>query len=127
MIKVDFRAVAASNKDLGALVKEGLFRPDLYYRLNVFGIELPALRERREDIPLLVEHFVKKYARAMNKRFTGVSRAALEILLAYSWPGNVRELENAMELGDGEVGREPELRPGDFPCRWGAGNRRRWG
>jgi DNA-binding NtrC family response regulator len=122
VIKVDFRAVAASNKDLGGLVKEGLFRPDLYYRLNVFGIALPALRERREDIPLLVEHFVKKYARAMNKRFTGVSRAALEILLAYSWPGNVRELENAIERAM-VMGREPELRPGDFPLQVGGEGR----
>ena len=122
VIKVDFRAVAASNKELGGLVKEGLFRPDLYYRLNVFGIALPALRERREDIPLLVEHFVKKYARAMNKRFTGVSRAALEILLAYSWPGNVRELENAIERAM-VMGREPELRPGDFPLPGGGAGR----
>jgi DNA-binding NtrC family response regulator len=118
-LKVDFRAVAATNKNLEALVKEGRFRPDLYYRLNVFGIELPPLRERQEDVPLLVDHFVKKYARAMNKRFTGVSRAALDILMNYPWPGNVRELENAIERAM-VMGREPELRPADFPLQMGS-------
>ena len=118
-IKVDFRAVAATNKDLAVLVKEGTFRPDLYYRLNVFGIELPALRDRHEDIPLLVDHFIKKYARAMNKRFTSVSRAALDILMNYSWPGNVRELENAIERAM-VIGREPEIRPSDFPLQIGS-------
>ena len=113
-IKVDFRAVAATNKDLAVLVKEGTFRPDLYYRLNVFGIELPPLRDRREDIPLLVDHFIKKYARAMNKRFTSVSRAALDILMNYSWPGNVRELENAIERAM-VIGREPEIQSLRFP------------
>jgi len=118
-IKVDFRAVAASNKDLTALVKEGTFRPDLYYRLKVFDIELPALRDRREDIPLLVDHFIKKYARSMNKRFTSVSRSALELLMNYSWRGNVRELENAIERAM-VMGREPEIRPSDFPLQMGA-------
>jgi len=118
-IKVDFRAVAASNKDLTALVKEGTFRPDLYYRLKVFDIELPALRDRREDIPLLVDHFIKKYARSMNKRFISVSRSALELLMNYNWPGNVRELENAIERAM-VIGREPEIRPSDFPLQMGS-------
>ncbi len=115
-IRVDFRAVAATNKDLAALVKDGTFRPDLFYRLNVFGIEVPPLRERKEDIPLLAHHFVQKYARAMNKRFTGLSRAALDILMHYDWPGNVRELENAIERAL-VIGREPEIQGGDFPLQ----------
>ena len=115
-IRVDFRAVAASNRDLATLVKEGTFRPDLFYRLNVFGIEVPPLRERKEDIPLLADHFIRKYARAMNKRFTGLSRPALEVLLHYDWPGNVRELENAIERAL-VIGREPEIQGGDFPLQ----------
>jgi DNA-binding NtrC family response regulator len=115
-IKVDFRAVAATNKDLGVLVKEGTFRPDLYYRLNVFPIDIPPLRERKEDIPLLVDHFIHKYARAMNKRFESVSRSALDVLMSYSWPGNVRELENAIERAM-VIGREPEIQASDFPLQ----------
>ena len=115
-LKVDFRAVAATNKDLEALVKEGTFRPDLYYRLNVFPIHVPPLRERKEDIPLLVEHFIHKYARAMNKRFTGINRPALDVLMNYDWPGNVRELENAIERGM-VIGREPEIQASDFPLQ----------
>jgi DNA-binding NtrC family response regulator len=101
------------------LVREGTFRPDLFYRLNVFGIELPSLRERREDIPVLVDHFIKKYARAMNKRFTSINRTAMDVLMNYSWPGNVRELENAIERAM-VIGREPEIRPSDFPLQIGS-------
>src|SRR5208337_4741324 len=115
-IKVDFRAIAATNKDLPMLVKEGTFRPDLYYRLDVFGITLPPLRERKEDIPLLVEHFLRKYSRAMNKHFTGISRPALDVLMNYQWPGNVRELENAIERAM-VIGREPEIQVADFPLQ----------
>jgi two-component system, NtrC family, response regulator HydG len=115
-IKVDFRAVAATNKDLPTLVKEGTFRPDLYYRLDVFGITLPPLRERKEDIPLLVDHFLHKYSHAMNKRFTGISRASLDVLMNYQWPGNVRELENAIERAM-VIGREPEIQASDFPLQ----------
>jgi two-component system response regulator HydG len=115
-IKVDFRAVAATNKDLEAKVKEGTFRPDLFYRLNVFEIRLPALRERRGDIPLLADHFIRKFSRAMNKRFTSISKAALELLMNYEWPGNVRELENAIERAM-VIGREPEIQPSDFPLQ----------
>jgi two-component system response regulator HydG len=112
-IKVDFRIVAATNKNFEQIIDEGRFRPDLYYRLNVFPIELPPLRERKEDIPLLVDHFMRKFAKEMNKRITGVSPAAMNQLQAYPWPGNVRELENAVERAM-VVAQEPELREQDF-------------
>ncbi|HXE75768.1 MAG TPA: sigma-54 dependent transcriptional regulator, partial [Candidatus Xenobia bacterium] len=113
-IPVNFRCVAATNKDLAAMVKDGTFRPDLYYRLNVFTIHLPPLRERREDIPLLVEHFLAKHAAAMNKPVPRISAAAMDLLLTYPWPGNVRELENAVERAL-VIGRGAEIQPGDFP------------
>jgi DNA-binding NtrC family response regulator len=112
-IHVDFRCVAATNKDLELLIEEGKFRPDLFYRLNVFRIELPPLRERREDIPLLVNHFMSKFAREMNKKITRVAPAAMHSLQDYDWPGNVRELENAVERAM-VVAQEPELRDQDF-------------
>ncbi len=112
-IKVDFRCVAATNKNLEQLIEEGRFRPDLFYRLNVFRIEVPPLRERKEDIPLLVEHFVRKFSLAMNKRITRVAPAAMYQLQQYAWPGNVRELENAVERAM-VVAQEPELRESDF-------------
>jgi DNA-binding NtrC family response regulator len=115
-LKVDFRAVAATNKDLDAKVKEGTFRPDLFYRLNVFEIRVPPLRDRREDIPLLADHFVHKYARAMNRPYLGVNKPALDLLLHYDWPGNVRELENAIERAM-VIGRGPELQTSDFPLQ----------
>jgi len=115
-IKVDFRAVAATNKDLETLVKEGTFRPDLFYRLNVFEIRLPSLRDRREDIPLLADHFLRKFSRAMNKRFTSLSKPAVDLLMNYEWPGNVRELENAIERAM-VIGREPEIQSSDFPLQ----------
>jgi len=113
IIKVDFRCIAATNKDLERLIEEGKFRPDLFYRLNVFRIELPPLRERREDIPVLVDHFVRKFSLAMNKRITRVSAAAMNQLQQQPWLGNVRELENAVERAM-VVGQEPELREQDF-------------
>jgi DNA-binding NtrC family response regulator len=112
-IHVDFRCVAATNKDLEQLIEEGKFRPDLFYRLNVFRIELPSLRERREDIPLLVDHFIRKFSREMNKKITRVAPAAMHTLQDYDWPGNVRELENAVERAM-VVAQEPELRDQDF-------------
>jgi DNA-binding NtrC family response regulator len=112
-IKVDFRCVAATNKDLEKLIEEGKFRPDLFYRLNVFRIELPPLRERRDDIPVLVNHFVHKFSLAMNKRITRVSHAAMNQLQQQPWVGNVRELENAVERAM-VVGQEPELQEQDF-------------
>jgi DNA-binding NtrC family response regulator len=115
-IKVDFRCVAATNKNLEQLIEDGRFRPDLYYRLNVFHIELPALRERREDIPLLVNHFVQKFSREMNKRIVGISPSAMDVLQQQQWPGNIRELENAVERAM-VVAQEPELREADFTLK----------
>ena len=115
-IRVDFRCVAATNRNLEKLVEEGTFRPDLYYRLNVFRIEIPPLRERREDIPLLVDHFVRKFSQAMNKRIVRVAPDAMYVLQQYNWPGNVRELENAVERAM-VVAQEPELREEDFTLK----------
>lgn len=92
--KTDVRIVVATNKDLKIMVKEGTFREDLFYRLNIVSLCLPPLRERKEDIPLLVDHFLKKYYRQYRKPVTSVSKDALLALLSYSWPGNIRELEN---------------------------------
>jgi two-component system, NtrC family, response regulator HydG len=113
IVKVDFRCIAATNKDLERVIEEGKFRPDLFYRLNVFRIELPPLSARRKDIPLLVDHFVQRFSLAMNKRITHVSPAAMELLERQLWAGNVRELENAVERAM-VVGCEPELRETDF-------------
>jgi DNA-binding NtrC family response regulator len=112
-IKVDFRCVAATNKNLEALVKDGSFRPDLYYRLHVFCIDLPPLRDRREDIPLLVSHFLNKFCLATSRPVPQLSREALDLLTRHDWPGNVRELENAVERAL-VVGRGPEIRASDF-------------
>jgi two-component system, NtrC family, response regulator HydG len=120
-IKVDFRIVSATNKNLEQLIEEGKFRPDLYYRLNVFHIELPPLRVRPEDIPPLVIHFVGKFSQAMNKKITRISPQAMSILQQYDWPGNVRELENAVERAM-VVATEPELRAEDFALKMHANN-----
>ncbi|MBZ5583159.1 MAG: sigma-54 dependent transcriptional regulator [Acidobacteriia bacterium] len=112
-LKVDFRCVAATNKNLEALVKAGSFRPDLYYRLHVFCIDLPPLRDRREDIPLLVSHFLNKFCMATSRPLPQISSEALDLLMRHEWPGNVRELENAVERAL-VVGRGSEIRPGDF-------------
>ena len=112
-IHVDFRCIAATSKDLEKLIEEGRFRPDLFYRLNVFRVEIPPLRERKDDIPLLVDHFVHKFSQAMNKRITRVAPAAMYQLQQYAWPGNVRELENAVKRAM-VVAQEPELREQDF-------------
>jgi two-component system, NtrC family, response regulator HydG len=115
-IHVDFRCIAATNKNLEQLVEEGRFRPDLYYRLNVFQIQLPALRERKGDIPILVEHFVRKFSASMNKRIVRVPPGAMALLDHYQWPGNIRELENAIERAM-VVAQEPEIREEDFALR----------
>jgi formate hydrogenlyase transcriptional activator len=96
-IQVDFRLLAATNRDLGHMVKEGRFRTDLYYRLNVFPLTVPPLRSRTDDIPFLVWHFVKKYAERMNRRIDTILPQDMAIMTAYSWPGNVRELQNFIE------------------------------
>ena len=96
-LTADIRVIAATNQDLTRLIAEGRFREDLFYRINVIPISLPPLRERREDIPLLADHFLAKYAEQMDKAITGISRDALELLVQYDWPGNIRELENVLE------------------------------
>src|SRR5262249_32039134 len=95
--RVDVRVVAATHQDLSRLVSEKAFRSDLYYRLNVFPIRIPALRERREDIPLLVRYFVQKFSRRQNKVVQYVPADVMDALVNYDWPGNVRELENLIE------------------------------
>jgi formate hydrogenlyase transcriptional activator len=108
---VDVRVVAATHRDLKQMVEDGEFRSDLYYRLHVFPLSVPPLRERREDIPLLVRHFVDEYARRMNRRIETIPAYAMESLTGYSWPGNVRELQNfiqrAVILSPGSVLRPP--------------------
>jgi formate hydrogenlyase transcriptional activator len=96
-IRVDVRLIAATHRNLGAMIREGKFREDLFYRLNVFPIEVPALRERREDIPLLVHHFVARFARLMGKRIETIPVRAMDALTNAPWPGNIRELENFIE------------------------------
>jgi two-component system, NtrC family, response regulator AtoC len=96
-LRVDVRLIAATNRDLKQLITDGKFREDLYYRLAVVPVALPPLRDRREDIPLLVRHFIAKYDERLGKRVEGIEEEALQLLLAYSWPGNIRELENLME------------------------------
>jgi two-component system, NtrC family, response regulator HydG len=118
-VKVDFRCVAATNKNLEALVKAGSFRPDLYYRLHVFCIDLPPLRDRREDIPLLVSHFLNKFCLATSRPVPQISGEALDLLTRHDWPGNVRELENAVERAL-VVGRGPEIRASDFSFQFEA-------
>jgi formate hydrogenlyase transcriptional activator len=96
-ISTDVRVIAATNRDLEAAIAEGMFRSDLFYRLNVFPIDMPPLRERAEDIPLLVEYFIDRYARKAGKHFQSVYRRSLDLLQSYPWPGNIRELQNVIE------------------------------
>ncbi len=112
---IDVRVISASNRDLKELIHQGRFREDLYYRLKAIDIELPPLRQRREDIPLLVEHFTHKFSEELKKSVPEVSEEALRILIGYAWPGNVRELENvihrAMTLSQTEA-----ILPEDLPA-----------
>lgn len=96
-IKVDVRLITATNKDLNQLIKKGVFREDLYYRINVVPIIIPPLRERKEDIPLLVENFINKFNIENNKSVKGITKEALDFIMQYEWPGNIRELENLIE------------------------------
>jgi formate hydrogenlyase transcriptional activator len=96
-VRLNFRVIAATNKNLTQMVEQGLFRSDLYYRINVFPIEIPALRHRVEDIPLLVRHFVRKCARRLNKKIENIRTDDMHALTHYHWPGNIRELQNLIE------------------------------
>ncbi len=122
-IASDFRVVCATNRDLEAAVKEGTFREDLYYRLNVFTIFIPPLRERRTDIPQLVQHFVQKYASIMNRPVKEVSPEAMDLLVRYAWPGNVRELENVIERAM-VLAQKPTICPADLPFQMSSAQHR---
>lgn len=121
LIKSDFRIITATNEPLEDLVKEGKFREDLYYRLNVFAIALPPLRERREDIPLLAYSFLGKLCSTMNKSIINISSEAMDFLLKYEWPGNVRELENAIERAV-VIGRGDTIKVADLPFHMASAN-----
>jgi DNA-binding NtrC family response regulator len=114
-IKVDVRVIAATNADLAKMVAEGAFREDLYYRLHVIPVTLPALRDRREDVPLLVQHFLQKYCGEQGRPVMTVSQPALRCLMVYAWPGNVRQLENAMERAVALSGGRTQVEASDLP------------
>ncbi len=127
-IPIDFRVICATNRDLEEAVRSGAFREDLYYRINVFTLDIPPLRGRREDILPIAEHFVAKFAAAMGRRVTGFTATAKELLLSHPWPGNVRELANAVERAlvvcrAGEVGPEHLPIGGGRPVVQGGGER----
>jgi transcriptional regulator with GAF, ATPase, and Fis domain len=113
-VTVDVRVIAATNRDLAGLVADGRFREDLFYRLSVVTISLPPLRERREDIPLLAQHFLASYAAANERPLDGIAPAAMRLLVGYDWPGNVRELEHAIEHA-AALTAGPVLLPEDLP------------
>jgi DNA-binding NtrC family response regulator len=115
-IHVDVRVIAATNRDLGTAIKDGRFRADLYYRLNVIPISLPPLRERREDIPVLAQYFLRRFALETKKNFTGITAEAEARLVAYAWPGNVRELANVIERA-AVLGQGPEITLEDLSPR----------
>lgn len=119
-IKVDVRLIAATNEDLEENVRKGMFREDLFYRLQVFPIHLPSLKDRREDIPLLAHHFLDRFSKEAKKEIKGISKKAMELLLEYHWPGNVRELENMIERAVIMCDRN-YLMPDDFPKDLGQG------
>ncbi len=122
VIHSDFRIICATNRDLEEAVKEGTFREDLYYRLNVFAVFIPPIRERRTDIPLLVQHFLKKYSSVMNKQISEVTPDTMDLLVRYDWPGNVRELENVIERAM-VLAKPPTIRPDDLPFQLGLNHR----
>jgi len=113
-MEADFRVIAATNRNLEKAIKEGIFREDLFYRLNVFSIIMPSLSQRKEDIPLLAEHFLHRFVQETNKSMDKISREAMDELMLYDWPGNVRELENAIERAV-VVGKARRMRAEDLP------------
>jgi two-component system response regulator PilR (NtrC family) len=113
-LQADIRVIAATNQDLTRAVADGRFREDLFYRINVIPIALPPLRERREDIPLLADHFLEKYTELMGKQITGIARQTADLLQQYDWPGNIRELENVMERAVA-LERTPAILPDSLP------------
>jgi DNA-binding NtrC family response regulator len=113
-IEADFRVMAATNRDLEAAIKSGDFREDLFYRLNVISFKMPSLSQRKEDIPLLAEHFLYRFSQETNKPIDNISREAMDEMMIYDWPGNIRELENAIERAV-VVGRQREILPEDLP------------
>ena len=113
-IKVDVRILAATNRDLKTAISENKFREDLFYRLNVISIPVPPLRNRKDDIPLLVKAFIRRYCLEMNKDPVKMTPSALNLLMDYNWPGNVRELENVIERAL-VIGRGKEIVPEDLP------------
>jgi transcriptional regulator with PAS, ATPase and Fis domain len=115
-VSVDVRVIAATNRDLSEAIKEGRFREDLYYRLNVIPISIPPLRERNEDIPVLAQHFLKRFAADTKKTFLGIRASAQSALVSYPWPGNVRELGNVIERA-AVLGEGPEITLDDLPPR----------
>jgi len=119
-IKTDVRVIAATNRDLKKAVEESAFREDLYYRLNVVPITLPDLKDRQEDIPLLANHFMQKFAQESNPAIREISKEAMAILLSYPWPGNVRELENVIERAV-TLGRGSSIQPSDLPSHLAGG------
>jgi transcriptional regulator with PAS, ATPase and Fis domain len=118
-IRVDVRVIAATNKDLGKLVEAGSFRQDLYYRLNVVNIHVPPLRERREEIPILLDHFLERYSQQYERPRQAISATAMRLFMNYAWPGNIRELENIVKrivlLGTEEPAQELVVRPAPVP------------
>jgi DNA-binding NtrC family response regulator len=113
-IEADFRVIAATNRNLEKAIKAGVFREDLFYRLNVISFEMPSLIQRKEDIPLLAEHFLYRFAQETNKLTDKISREAMDEMMLYDWPGNIRELENAIERAV-VVGKQREILPEDLP------------
>lgn len=113
-IEADFRVIAATNRDLEVAIKTGDFRKDLFYRLNVISFKMPSLSQRKEDIPLLAEHFLYRFSQETNKPIDNISREAMDEMMIYDWPGNIRELENAIERAV-VVGRQREILPENLP------------
>jgi DNA-binding NtrC family response regulator len=123
IIKVDVRIIAATSANLEEMVEQGSFRSDLFYRLNVIPIQMPPMRDRREDIPLLVRHFVEKYCRNSALELKTVTQESMKLLMNYNWPGNVRQLENAIERAVALVGLRPMILPTDLPAEVQRSNR----